>query len=232
MAFDFDRIDDWGDLAAPVTAAPLTLAAWFNLDDTTQNHRVLALEDIGVGQNEFTLSARGDAAGNDVRATTEAAGVQSSANALTGYSANTWTHGASIFASSTSRFAAKDGVFGVESTTSRTPTGIDSVRLAAVADGRVAEAAIWNVALTEAEVAALAKGYSPLFIRRSALVFYWQGIRSALINLRGAPLTISGAPVVADHPRIIYPRSYRNISYAATEIEIPARILQPIGSTF
>jgi|SRR5215831_10134457 len=39
-------------------------------------------------------------------------------------------------------------------------------------DGRIAEAAVWNVALSNAEIAALAAGVSPAYFRRSNLVFY------------------------------------------------------------
>lgn len=40
-------------------------------------------------------------------------------------------------------------------------------------DGRVAETCLWNVALTAAEILALAKGVSPLLVRPKNIVGYW-----------------------------------------------------------
>jgi hypothetical protein len=71
-------------------------------------------------------------------------------------------------------------------------------------DAKIAESAIWNVALTAAEIATLAAGYSPLFVRPQSLVFYAPIIRE-LNNLKGGVLTNNGSAAVSVHPRIIYP---------------------------
>lgn len=44
-------------------------------------------------------------------------------------------------------------------------------------NGQIAEVGIWNIALTDEEIAVLAAGYSPLFVRPQNLVAYWPLIR-------------------------------------------------------
>lgn len=73
--------------------------------------------------------------------------------------------------------------------------------------GSLAEIALWNVYLTAAEQATLSRGFSPLFVRPSALVFYAPliGRNSPETDLRGGLTgTVTGATTGA-HPRIIYP---------------------------
>ena len=70
--------------------------------------------------------------------------------------------------------------------------------------GAIAEAAIWNVVLTDNEFYALNAGYSPALVRPTALVEYVPMLRDNISRKLAAP-TISGA-LVYPHPRVIYPR--------------------------
>jgi len=74
-------------------------------------------------------------------------------------------------------------------------------------DGKLAEFAVWDAILTAAELAALAKGASPLTILPDKLVEYVPLLRANVSYLNAAP-TITGA-AVATHPRIIMPRKAR-----------------------
>jgi hypothetical protein len=69
-------------------------------------------------------------------------------------------------------------------------------------NGRIAEAAIWNEALNDDEIAALANGFRPSLIRPNKLVFYVPLVREVLDVRSALSLTTSGA-VVADHTRRI-----------------------------
>lgn len=75
--------------------------------------------------------------------------------------------------------------------------------------GDIAEVAFWQtVGLSDAEMAALGKGYSPRFIRRQSLTAYWPiiGNQSPEPDLRnGYNATLNGPPTKTVHPRIIYP---------------------------
>jgi hypothetical protein len=77
--------------------------------------------------------------------------------------------------------------------------------------GVAAEAAIWDVELTAAEVATLYSGYSPLMVRPSKLQSYWplHGRLGANANEEdwcgGRVLNNVAGSAVSGHPRIIYP---------------------------
>lgn len=93
------------------------------------------------------------------------------------------------------------------------------------ATGDVAEFGTWGVALSAAEVASLAAGYSPSLVATHALDNYWPliGRESPEPNRCGVALTLNDSPPQATHPRVIYPRrrpTARN-GAAAPAITIP-----------
>lgn len=90
-------------------------------------------------------------------------------------------------------------------------------------DGMLAEYARWNRILTDGEVAALAKGYSPLFFLLG-LVRYMPVIRGTTDRMAPITGTVTGA-LVQPHPRILYPTSgvrYR-VAASAPPAELAAR---------
>lgn len=65
------------------------------------------------------------------------------------------------------------------------------------------QAAVWNVALTDEEMASLAAGCSPLRVRPSALVFYAPLSPGVFDYRAGVTITNNNTSTVsADHPRI------------------------------
>jgi hypothetical protein len=68
--------------------------------------------------------------------------------------------------------------------------------------GRLAEQAIWNVALTDDEIVALSKGFKPSRIRPQALVFYVPAIRNIQDVLNAVTITNNGTATVTEHPRV------------------------------
>jgi len=195
--------------SAVVTAAPWTIAAWFNTDDGTSDQGIFAICDTSAWQWSM-LYARGTA--SRTVAVSNTAGIF----ATTGtYSADAWHHACHVETSSTSRAVYLDGGGKGTNTSSTAPTGIDNATVGCRAlgngvynyfSGAIAEAAIWNAALTDAEVAILAQGYSPLFVRPESLVGYWPLIRDTDDDIVGGySMTPTNAPTVAPHPRIIYP---------------------------
>ncbi|MHC4156685.1 MAG: LamG-like jellyroll fold domain-containing protein [Planctomycetota bacterium] len=86
--------------------------------------------------------------------------------------------------------------------------------------GLLAEMAVWNVPLSDAEAAALAKGFSPLLIRPGNLVAYWPLIRGLNDRVGGYNLTASGT-IVSPHPRVIYPsRQVQVAIQAAVDLNV------------
>jgi hypothetical protein len=76
-------------------------------------------------------------------------------------------------------------------------------------NGTLAEMAVWSTALSAAEVASLANGFSPLLIRPSALVAVWPllGPFNPELDLWKNNLagTLVNGPAAAAHPRAVYP---------------------------
>ena len=197
--------------AAPVTAYPLTMACWFYSDDAAADQGLMSIIDKDAPDQWLAaLHARGGIAGDPVRASVRA-GTQVNVVTTTGYSVNTWHHACGVFASTTSRDVFIDGDSKGSNTTSSSPSGVDRISVGRQGDstpgnymsGRIAEAAVWNVALNDFEIALLATpGITPNRIRPDNLRGYWPvwGLHSPEIDLsgQGNSLTVNGA-TRADH---------------------------------
>lgn len=218
MARSFNGTSDYLEYAGgAITALPITLAIWANKDDTTALDVAISISDkdatnrIGIA---FTAAAKVRIVGINT------AGSNGNADTTASYSASTWHHAAAVFSSATSRTIYLDGGNAVTDTNSIdvSPANFDSTTIGSFIistgrsqyfGGKLAEAGIWSVALTAAEIASLAKGMSPLQIRPESLVAYYPliGNASPEVDLRGRyEMTVTGA-VKADHPAIYNPRN-------------------------
>jgi hypothetical protein len=182
---------------------------------------------VGVkeGNARVQLTAAGAVTGDPIRVSSvTASSTINSADTATGYTAGQWCHAAGVFASSTSRIAYINGGNSGSNATPTASSSWDTLLLggryvtSAIGfwfDGNIAEAAVWNVALTADEIAQLASGHCPLFVRPQALVHYVPGFGRAGASggeedwVGGLTLTQVNSPTVADHPRIIYPSCRR-----------------------
>jgi hypothetical protein len=211
MAYAFDGTDDYIEAASAVlTAAPLTMACWFRPVNTTTNFSLMSLSVDTGATDRFVLQAAGAVTGDPVRLQITQGGTTSNAaTSSSGFTANTWYHAAGVFTSSTSRKAYISGVGGTADTTNLPPSGVNRTGIGyhitsgsrtVFTNGRIAEAAIWDVALDDAEIAALAKGFRPSLIRPASLRLYVPLVREVADYSRGVALTTSG-PLVADHTR-------------------------------
>jgi hypothetical protein len=219
MALDFNGTTQYlSRTSAVVTGYPVTMACWANVDNLTARHGLMQLRRSADGFSDIVLVADG-ASADKILAAVEVPPEGYDAATTAAFTANTWFHAAGVFASDTSRSAFLNGgskgtdtMSLVLETLNATQIGQwnynDGVQLN-YTNGRIAEAAIWNVALTDAEVSLLALGYSPLFVRPGSLVSYWPiiGRYSPEIDVVGGlGLTLNAAPAVAEHCRIFYPK--------------------------
>lgn len=92
-----------------------------------------------------------------------------------------WNHGVAVFNSASDRRAYINGGNKITNATTVAAIAEDNIGIGIVArtaqafpfNGSIAEVGIWNVALTDNDVAALFSGVSPLMVRSAALVNYW-----------------------------------------------------------
>ncbi len=190
------------------TAYPVTLACWFYIASGvgTTPHALVGLNDgSGNGQSLQVNAAGNLLASSRVGSTSSSAAISSST-----VTQGTWQHAAGVFTGGSSRTVYLDGASN-SSTNTRTWVTVDRVSIGrrivseATLDGRIAEAAIWTVALTASEINSLAKGLSPLSVRPSALLHYSPLVRSAHELCENETVTAYGAdggPSPSPHPRI------------------------------
>lgn len=199
--------------STPVTAAPFTMAGWGRTDDNTTQGTWCSVCDKDVSNNMFDARINGSSSGRNEARIEDSGGSSSSAGTTTNASNNVWYHLAAVYESSTSRHAYIGGGSKGSGTASRSPTGSDRVAVGSKGvasdgeffSGRIGHVAIWNVALSDQEVASLAAGVLPLRMRREALVFYCpqNGNSSPETEIMGARnMTLTGPPTKAEDPPI------------------------------
>jgi len=202
--------DSMGVDVASVVAAPITIAGWLYPTDVANEQYAAGLYDASDGNSRFSLVLLGGDAGDPLAAETRVGATERKATTSTGVTVNTWHHGAAVFAAADDRRAYIDGGSKGTEATSVIPTGIDKTALGRRGagpafrgySGRIAEVGIWDVALTDAEVAALARGVSPLRIRSSNLLNYYplMGTVASAPDYGGSshtPSAVGGSPLLA-----------------------------------
>lgn len=198
------------EAAAGVTAAQLTLAGWFNFSNITADHCIVSVCDSGSATNYFHVVAAGSVAGDPIQAAARSNSANGFTATSTGYSANTWQHAAGVFSSTTGRASYLNAGSSGSNSTSVTPANLNRTGIGvrngssrtAFAAGMIAEVAIWNVALTTAELEALAAGHPPHKVRLAGLVRYWPLVNNTICMISGTSLTNTGVTFTT-HPRRI-----------------------------
>ena len=185
------------------------MVCWFRTDDAVLVQALVSVTNKGSGTNTFAILADGDSVGDPVWMHTRYNLGSANVRTTTGYSVNTWHHAAGVWASTTDRRVFIDGGSKDTSSLEIIPTGIDRTVIGRLGDsspglyfsGRIAETGIWNVALTDVEVAVLAGGVSPLRVRPGRLKGYWPIFGASPetdLSGQGNNLTVTGT-TVADH---------------------------------
>ncbi|KKK65638.1 hypothetical protein LCGC14_2972140, partial [marine sediment metagenome] len=229
--------------STPIIAAPFTMAARFKIDDLTHTGVILSIGNKAVANELWGIDVSGTESGDPVRSFAFSPGGFQAAKSTAGPSANTWHHACGVEAANNDRRAFLDGGNKGLNVATRAPSGADEVQIGQNARstndgdllGDVAEAAIWNVALTDAEVAILAKGYSPLSVRPESLVFYMPLVRD-IYDVIGAIAFTDFSTTITDHPPIIYPsRGILGAAAAAGGVTVSAAlatatVLSPVSA--
>ncbi len=207
---------------------PFTFACWYNCNDQNINGALVSFGDTDA--NNYQELRLRDPADSDIIMFSVGTGGSFFAGTSAQWTANTWQHACGVAtAGSPDRWVFLNAANKGTHDTAVAWTGLDNFIIgatksnSAVANymsGYIAEAAVWNIELTDAEVAVLAAGFSPLFVRPQNLVAYWPLIRDLNDKVGGYNLTaVSGdsGPIVSPHPPIIYP-SAPYIIHAVAEV--------------
>ena len=214
MARNFTRVSSeyLENASAVVSAWPVSFAAWFKSDSATTEQVILCIANSSVTNNFVSLSLRGDEYGDYIWAWSKQG--NDAAISTAGYPTGQWHHAAAVFASASSRTIYLDGRNSNTNTNTSSDTGFDATAVGRHCDatpgdyfsGDIAEAAIYDVALTANDAAQLAAGFSPALVRTNGLVAYWPLIRDEdQDRVGGYDLTAYNTPAIAAHVSIRYP---------------------------
>ena len=214
MAYNGDGTSGYLTVAQAVaTGYPLTMFCWFNWPSATTNTLVSISTDTSNSHYFLLLLTASGGALNAVARAND--GSSKDATSSTTAATNTWHSAAAVFSSATDRRVYLNGGNVGTNTTSATPSGVNrtsilkAVTLGATSFGvgQVAEAAIWNAALSAEEIAILSKGFSPLCLwwRLPNLVLHQDLIRPLNRPGFGPAMTAVGTTTVVAHPRVILP---------------------------
>lgn len=198
--------------AAIVAAAPVTVACWAYSPAVAAFQNILGLYNSGSPENRNCFKVQLSNTGS-VRASVATNGSEAFADGSVATN-NTWFHVAGVFNSTTSRSVFLNGGGKATNTTSVTPAliinrifvgcgGGLTMGTPMNSGGRIAECGMWNVALSDAEIAQLATGISARLIRPESLFCYMPLVRDIVAPKFGG-LTLNGTLSAVDHPRILF----------------------------
>lgn len=220
--------------SSPITSGLCTVVAWYKPSGIA-NGSAISLGRSAVDADYYALGMDASGLAFFEVSATQSAERHATAGALAD---GVWAHLAGVQASTTSHTAYLNGVAGTTDTGTSDPDSMDRTTIGGLvygvggarvsfAGGDIGECAVWNVALSGAQITALAAGDLPSSIP-TGLVGYWKitGTDSPeLDSSAGArSLTVSGAtaaagggpPISGSIPFLILPPAPRpGPSYAA-----------------
>jgi hypothetical protein len=192
---------------AVVSGAPVTMACWYYRTSSATSQAYVSvcnttstnLLSLTHGSNNFISALANDGV----------TGAQT--QVYPDSSINTWNHGCAVFNSNSSRRVFWNGI---NSGITTTASNVSSLNVTVVggrysagvvgqySNGNIAEVGIWNISLTDEEIASLAKGITCDKIRPQNLVFYAPLIRDLQDTKGGLTITNNNGAAITDHPRI------------------------------
>ena len=201
--------------AAVVTAPPFTISCLAKVTDFAGYPAPVGLINSGDVNIRNLLLFNPDGTGFLQAKSGPTGGEEGNAITVNSVSTGTECHLCGIETSTSSRAVVLNGDWANRGTnTTSITTTLNATRIGQALAivpmyGDLSEVAVWDVALTQYEVEALADRMSPLLIRPSSLVAYWPliGRYSPELDLVGGyEMTVTGTVATANHSRIFYPK--------------------------
>jgi len=183
--------------SAVVDAYPFTIAGWAkpNAAAMTLGAGIAAVSTAPPSTEGHSARFSGATAGDPVRAASFIGGASGIAATTAGFSQDTWTHFATVFAAADSRTAYIDGGDkGTDATSKAIGTLVDTFIGAhnytdATFDGYIGFVGIWDIALSDGEVASLADGAYPDAVQAEHLVWYCMLVEDGTEEIDNQQLT-------------------------------------------
>jgi hypothetical protein len=187
----------------PISAAPFSISIWGKTIDDTDDYQTM----LGIGQSGtdhfWRLRLRPVSGSVDWTAEDSSSAGKASTTAVP--NVNEWFHIGAVEAASNSRRILLDGANEGTNTSDIVPSSVDTTWIGQLDDGSPSDRfrgplghfAIWDAALTNAEIRSLAKGASPKQIRIGNLIRYWplNGHSPEPSVVGGSsPMTLFGSP--------------------------------------
>lgn len=214
-ARSFNGSSDYLNIASSVVYSsatyPVTICGWVKPNSLTADMTVAAVAKASGGASFFRIYVRSVGsvraqANNDAD---NAAGSSTSAGSV---SVGTWAHICGVFTANNSRIVYLNGT-AATAATNNVVTAATGVTLIGVnqrngvfedyCDCQIAEVSFWTVALSQAEITALAKGYSASFVRNQTALADYIKVDGTSRSYRGTSWTINGTSV-SEHKPIFY----------------------------
>lgn len=202
LAIGPTQLVDLGALG--VTGYPFTLAGWFRVQNLNLQTILMAVGNSTSGSYHRLLYL-----GNTTKlaGALSNTGVSSLASSTVMMVPGQWHHAAAVFEAANLRRIYLDGGNSATNAGVRTFDGANQFYLGNLnATGTVdaAEAAVFNAALSAAEISMLAKGLSPLALpTANHLLAYQSCVRHLNWPARGPQAVAASAPSVVAHPRVM-----------------------------
>lgn len=204
--------------ASPLSAVPFTFHAWA-YPVASNNQTIVGIQPSGDTNTEAELMILSTDKPRCVQVSGGDFGSTYASEHGTSITQNAWNALGGVFVSNSSRTVWLNGVAGTANTgvasgLTLQRTGVGCRNWGSVSpdnhfDGRLCEVAIWNVALSDAEMVALSRRIPAWKIRPTAIVDYWPvyGRWSPELDLSttAGDLTVVNSPAAADHLAISFP---------------------------
>jgi hypothetical protein len=220
MAYDFSGSAQYltSGLAASFSAPPLTLGAWAQAD-SLGSYRGIVQVNVGLPPTLWVTSA----SGNPLGYSWEATGDEDAAVTGLALTLGTWYYTALTVSSTEANvyLATASSITSWNNTKTHGARTVQTFNIGSAYpgsgfdwEGRIAWPSIWNAVLTPEEITALARGVSPLSVRRSDLMGCWAlwGVVTAEGGLvaGNAPITnhSSATPIANNPPMAPFSRRY------------------------
>jgi len=208
--------------SSPISGDTFTFSSWVAYDTNNNAGQVcVALTNQTTNQNQAFLNCSFDFS-STVNFSIRRSGTYYHAYTTNSLTANGgWNHLAGVMVGVSERYSYLNGDVANKGTNTTTITSLAGLfnrtnvgslypvtTNQQTTQGRVAHPAIWNAALTDAEIVMLSQGVSPLLVRPESLVFYvpYLGRDTSDIDIEGGVvLTNTGTTSETSEPRVTRP---------------------------